>query len=149
MAWEPFDDLNKFKKDIKKSISWMTRSFEDSFNEVTKKIKRFNLKEPKTEISQRPDEVDISLDLPNMTRKDIFLQVTEDHLEVSAQKRSKVKINKKGFSSEEAAFTGYRRVIPLPTNVVPEKAVATFKNGRLTVKIPKSKKKTVKTVTVD
>ena len=149
MAWEPFDDLNKLKKDLKKSISWMTRSFEDSFNEVTKKIKRFNLKEPKTEISQRPHEVEISLDLPKMTRKDIFLQVTEDHLEVSAQKRKEVKINKKGFSSEEATFTGYRRVIPLPTNVVPENAVANFKNGRLTVKIPKSKKKTVKTVTVD
>lgn len=149
MAWEPFDDLNKFKKDVKKSISWMTKSFENSFNDVTKRIKSFNLKEPKTEISQRPNEIEIGLELPNMNKKDIFLQVTEDHLEVSAQKRRAVKINKKGFSSQEASFSGYRRVIPLPTNVVPENAVATFKNGKLTVKIPKSNKKTVKTVTVD
>ena len=127
----------------------MTRSFENSFNDVTKKIKSFNLKEPKTDISQRAHEVEIGLELPNMSKKDIFLQVTEDHLEVSAQKRRGVKINKKGFSIQEASFTGYRRVIPLPTNVVPENAVATFKNGKLTVKIPKSKRKTVKTVTVD
>ena len=148
MAWDPFEDLKRFRKEMEKRLDWMSSSFEKSFNDMSKKFNRLNLKEPKTEISQGLNRVSVVLDLPGMKREDIFLQVTEDHLEVSAHKKQQTKIKKRGFSKEEASFTGYRRVVPLPANVVPEKAVATFRNGKLTVEIPKSKKKTVKKVAV-
>lgn len=148
MGWDPFEDLKRFRKEMEKRFENISGSFEKSFNEMSKKFSRLNLKEPKTEISQGLEKVNVVLDLPGMKRADIFLQVTEDHLEVSAHKKQQSKIKKKGFSKEEASFTGYRRIVPLPANVVPEKAVATFKNGKLTVEIPKSKKKIVKKVAV-
>src|SRR5574341_2545940 len=148
MVWDPFEDLKKFRKEMEKRFENISGSFEKSFNEMSKRFSRLSLKEPKTEISHGLEKVTVVLDLPEMKRKDIFLQVTEDHLEVSAQKKRQTKIKKKEFSKEEASFLGYRRVVPLPANVVPEKAVATFKNGKLTVEIPKSKRKIVKKVAV-
>ena len=148
MKWDPFEDLKRFRKEMEKKLEWMSSSFEKSFNEMSRNFTKFKLKEPKAELSQNAESVEITLDLPGMKKDDIFLQVTEDHLEVAAQKKEAVKIKKKGFLKEEASYSGYRRVIPLPTNVIPEKAVATFKNSRLTVKIPKSKKRLVKKVTV-
>ncbi len=147
MKWDPFEDLKRFRNEMEKRLEAVSNSFEKSFTEMSKKFS-LGLKEPKTEISQGMEKVSVVLDLPGMKKGDIFLQVTEDHLEVSAQKKQQTKIKNKGFLREEASFTGYRRVVPLPANVVPEKAVATFKNGRLTVEIPKSKKKIVKKVTV-
>lgn len=148
MRWDPFQELKKFRKDMEKRLEWVSSSFEKSFNELNKNLGKFRLKEPKTEISQNAENVRIELDLPGMKKGDIFLQVTEDHLEVSAQKKEGTRIKKKGYSREEASYLGYRRVVPLPINVVPEKAVATFKHGKLTVEIPKSKKRIVKKVAV-
>ncbi|MDP4012879.1 MAG: Hsp20/alpha crystallin family protein [Candidatus Nanoarchaeia archaeon] len=146
MAWDPIKDINKIRKEMERSFNILYKTVEKSVREVNKGINRtFNLKEPKTEISQDLNKITVVIELPGMNKKNISLKITEDHLEVFAEKHKKLKKSKK----IEESYNGYKRVITLPSNVIPSKAVAVYKDDKLIVKIPKSKKKVVKEVTVN
>jgi len=147
LAWDPFKDMKKFRKEMDKTFDVLSKSFEKSFNQVHKTYHRtFNLKQPKTEISQDLKKVIVSIELPGMSKRDMSLKITENHLEIFAEKKKKIKI--KRVSSEGVTYIGYRRIIPLPANVVPGKAVAVYKKDKLIVRIPKTNKEVSKNVTV-
>ena len=150
VAWDPFKDMKKLGKEMDKAFQTLSKTIEKSFNQANKSYHRtLNTKEPKAEISQDAKKVTIVVELPDMNKRDIHLKITEDHLEVFAEKHKKIKIKKKRITRQEESYRGYKRVIPLPPNVILDKAVAVFKNHKLTVKISKSKKKVSKKVTVD
>lgn len=95
-------------------------------------------------------DVVVKLNMPGVNKKDITLNVTENYLEVKAEKKKESRLKKKGFFKEERSFRSYHQVILLPAVVKAEDAKAEYKNGVLEVRIPKKKgeKKEVKKITV-
>lgn len=53
----------------------------------------------------------------------------------------KSKIEKKGFYREERSYRGFYRAMALPSEVIPEKAKAKYKDGVLELTIPKTEAK--------
>lgn len=126
-----FDDMNKLQKDMNKVFSNISKRFENIFK----------FKEPSTEISQNNKEVRVELSLPGIIKKNVFLKIKNNLLEVRAEKRKKTEKKKVAGYEKEASFSGFYRALSLPPDIVAEKAKAEFKKGKLIIKIPKSKKK--------
>jgi len=93
---------------------------------------------PAVDVQQTENEVRVMAELPGLNKKDIEIWVESDHLMLSGEKRSEQTKEDAGYYSTERRYGSFWRMIPLPSGVNFDKAEATFKNGILTVSMPKT-----------
>lgn len=82
--------------------------------------------------------IEVSIELPGMEMKDIEVTVNDDMLTVKGEKKIERQEEKKGYYLSERSYGAIYRTIPLPPGVDGEKAQASFKNGVLTIKLPRT-----------
>lgn len=82
--------------------------------------------------------VELSVELPGMDMSDIELTVSDDLLSIKGEKKIERKEDKKGYYLSERSYGSVYRTVLLPPGVDSEKAEASFKNGVLTVTVPKT-----------
>jgi len=91
---------------------------------------------PNVEISETEKEILVSADVPGLDEKDVEVLLSDDVLTIRGEKKSEVEDKKRQFS--ERFYGRFERQIPLGTEVESDKVQASFKNGVLTVTLPKS-----------
>jgi len=87
---------------------------------------------PNVEMFQRGDDLVIRADLPGLSKDDVQVQVTNDAITISGERKYEQEENRKGLFRSERAYGSFQRTIPLPKGVA-EEATATFKNGVLEI----------------
>jgi len=98
--------------------------------------------EPLAHVREEEDRIIVTVDLPYVRRKeDINVSVSGNNLVIEAKMRRSVQYSTLAGVYRDLSFDTYRKVIKLPENVEPSKAVARFKRGILEVVIPKKVKK--------
>ena len=136
--WDPFEEMKRFRKEIEKT-------FEEFYKKpAISRTERALMSAPLTDIQETDKEIIARVDLPGIEKKDIDLKITENMLGIKAEKKQEETEKKKGFFRQERSYAGYQRAFTLPAKVIPDKAAAEFKNGVLTVKMPKKEKKKLK-----
>lgn len=93
---------------------------------------------PKVEISETDKELRILAEVPGMDEKDIDLLLEDGMLILRGEKKED--FEDKGRQFSERFYGRFERRLPLPYEVQEDKAEADFKNGLLTVTLPKSAK---------
>ncbi len=97
------------------------------------------LREPLVDIVDKEKELLLTAELPGVDKKDIDVSIDDDSLAIRAESRQEKKeeSREQGYYFHERAFQGFFRKIPLPAEVVAGKIKAEFKDGILTVNLPK------------
>jgi HSP20 family protein len=90
------------------------------------------------DIYEEGDNVIVKSDLPGMTKDDIEVNLTDDTITLSGERKKEEKVEKKNYFRLERSFGSFKRTFALPAEVQTDKAKAAFKNGVLEVKIPKT-----------
>jgi len=100
-----------------------------------------NYKAPISDLYETDKEVVAELDMPGVDKKDIKVNVTNDSIEIKAEKKNELKQEdkKKGMFRLERSFAGFYRSFALPNNVDADKANAEYKDGVLKITVPKLK----------
>lgn len=93
---------------------------------------------PSMDMHETDKELVITAELAGMDEKDVDLCIARDVLTISGEKKSEKKENIKGHYKLERSFGMFRRSIPLPAEVIADSAIATFKNGLLTITMQKN-----------
>lgn len=96
---------------------------------------------PRMDISEAGDKLKVTAELPGMTADDIEINCENDRLQIRGQKRQEETEDEEGYFRTERSFGSFERTIPLPQQVEIDKAEANFKNGVLTIEIPKTESK--------
>lgn len=94
--------------------------------------------EPSVDIFEEEDSVVVKSDLPGMSKDDIEVNLTDDTITLSGEKKEEEKIERKNYYCHERSYGSFTRTFALPKEVQSDKAKASFKNGVLEVRIPKS-----------
>ena len=94
--------------------------------------------QPRVDVTDDGDALRIVAELPGLTRNDVELEVIEDMLVLSGDKRIESTSDEKGCYRVERVFGHFQRAIPLPAGIDLERVEATFANGVLTVRVPKT-----------
>ncbi len=92
---------------------------------------------PRVDISEVGDKLRVSAELPGMSADDIEINCEHDRLRIRGEKHSEQSREEGGYYHTERSFGSFERTIPLPEEADVDKAKANFKNGVLTVDIPK------------
>ncbi len=98
------------------------------------------------DLSETDGELIAKADLPGFSKEEIRLKVTENSIEISAEKKKQAVQKGKGFFRQERAFGAIKRVMTLPYAIKPEETKAKFENGVLAITMPKAEKKKVKEI---
>ena len=84
-----------------------------------------------------------------MDKKDIKVEVKNDVLAIFGERKDEKKENGKQYSKIERHWGKFERSFMLPETVASDKIAAEFKNGLLTLKLPKTEKALPKEIMVD
>jgi len=97
---------------------------------------------PRTDIYQTDKVIIIKSEVPGLSREDMEIIVENTYVKLAGQKRCVQTMNNEEIYRSEQFYGRFSRIIPLPCEVQPDKAVAEYKDGILTIIIPKSDNKT-------
>jgi HSP20 family protein len=92
---------------------------------------------PKIDVRDRDRAVEVVAELPGMDEDDVEVSVAEGALIIRGEKESESEEQDEDYLLRERSFGYIERAVPLPENLELDKAEATFKNGLLTIRIPK------------
>lgn len=116
--------------------------FEDFWRKVengwSDRTELAGLANPSTDITETDESVDVSIELPGMTEKDIDVSLSSTAMTIRGEKKIEHEEKRKGVYMSERSYGSFYRTVPLPAGVDPDKADATFKNGVLTISLPKT-----------
>ena len=90
------------------------------------------------ELEETARDVVLRLELPGLDRSDCAVTIEDNVLRVSGEKRLERDTDGSTYHVMERAYGAFERVFALPRNVLPEQAQASFRNGVLTVRLPKA-----------
>jgi HSP20 family protein len=92
---------------------------------------------PRLNVSETEKAVQVTAELPGMEEKDIQISLERDVLLISGEKKSESEETGKNFHRVERSYGSFQRAIPLVSDIQEDKVEATFKNGILTITLPK------------
>jgi HSP20 family protein len=119
----------------------MNRLFDDVFRgfdapALANRFPAFGSSWPKLEIADTEKELTVSAEVPGMEEKDIEVLLDDGALTIRGEKTSATEDKDKQFS--EHFYGKFERRIPLDAAIAADKVSASFKNGLLTVTLPKN-----------
>ena len=127
-----FSPLSSFRRE-------MDRLFDDFFR--TPALSRFgdfggmSANWPSIDVQDRDNEVVVTAEVPGMTDKDVELFVNNGMLTIRGEKKGER--DERGYS--ERFYGRFERQIPLPASVDEEHCKADFRDGLLTIHLPKTR----------
>ncbi|MCC6390807.1 MAG: Hsp20/alpha crystallin family protein [Bryobacterales bacterium] len=104
---------------------------------------------PPVDILETENELIVKADLPDMEMKDIQVELENGTLSLKGQRKFESETKEKGYHRIERNYGSFARYFTVPDTVDPEKVHADYKNGVLTVSLPKKEIAKPRTVKVD
>ncbi|MBI3209058.1 MAG: Hsp20/alpha crystallin family protein [Candidatus Solibacter usitatus] len=89
------------------------------------------------DILETPNEVVLKADLPDVDMKDVHIELENGTLTLRGQRKFENEKKDKGYHRLERSYGSFARHFSLPDTVDAEHVAAEYKNGVLTVTLPK------------
>lgn len=93
---------------------------------------------PPVNVVDKGERIEVKVEVPGLEADDVKITCENNMLSIAGEKRHEEKSEKDSVHRFECRYGAFRRVIPLPVEVNAGKAEATFKNGVLSVNLPKA-----------
>jgi len=93
---------------------------------------------PSVDVSESKGKYTITAELPGLEAKDVDVSLEGDVLTIRGEKKKESEEKGESFHRVERSYGGFSRSFRLAGHVDPDKVKAKFKNGVLTLTIPKS-----------
>lgn len=104
---------------------------------------------PAVDIYEEGGNICVKADLPGLSRKDIEVKLVDNVLEITGEKRTEEKIDRRDFLKVERSYGKFSRTLRLPEGLDSEHVIAKFDDGVLEIKIPKVEgKRTVRHIDI-
>jgi HSP20 family protein len=95
-------------------------------------------KSPAVDVVEKDKEYEITAELPGLDENNVEVKYADGFLTIRGEKREEKEEKKKDYYLSERRFGTFQRSFQVPESVDPDKIVASFKNGVLTLSLPKS-----------
>jgi HSP20 family protein len=113
------------------------RVFEDAFARVLNEPQANRPWSPAVDVYETENELVLKADLPDVDAKNVDVRVENLTLTISGERKFEKTGNEKGFHRLERSYGNFTRSFAVPNTFDTENVAAGFKNGVLTVKLPK------------
>jgi HSP20 family protein len=93
---------------------------------------------PAIDLAEDDQAFHLKAELPGLSEKDVNVTVSGDMMTIAGEKREEREEKEKNFHWSERRFGSFQRMVRLPQHVDRDKIEASFKNGVLSITMPKT-----------
>ena len=130
-ALTPWTGMTSFRKEMDRLLD---RFLEPAWTELP----AVGEWQPKVDISETKDALIVKAELPGVDQKDIAVSLQDNVLSVKGEKEEETEEKDKRYHRVERSYGVFSRVMRLPAAVDGSKATAEFKEGVVTITLPKA-----------
>lgn len=139
IRWDPFRNVNNLQEQVNRLLetSFPGHSSESALTTWA----------PAVDIHETENELVLKADLPGIDEKDLDIRIENNTLTVRGERKFEKQVNEDNYLRVERSYGSFSRSFSLPNTINTEAIHAEYKNGVLTVQMPKraeSKPKQVK-----
>ncbi|KOP24763.1 hypothetical protein AMR41_19275 [Hapalosiphon sp. MRB220] len=127
IRWRTYPEINAFNRQ-------MDLIFDDMLR--VKRQPEMNWK-PAVELQNTSDNLILRVQIPGVEAKDLDIQVTKEAVAITGENRYENKAENNGQIRSEFRYGKFQRVITLPVAIQNDQVQAEYKNGILTLTLPK------------
>ncbi len=133
-AWNPVSDVAEEIVNMQREIDRMF----SRFNGGTTADKALEGWSPAVDIIEDDHQFIVRADLPGLTKEDVKITVENNQLTIRGEKREEEEKEGKNYHRIERSYGSFYRSFTLPTSALSSKIEAEYKDGVLTLSIPKA-----------
>lgn len=127
IRWQPF-----------REIETLRHQFDQLFDELTVGNRESEMAwMPSIELQDKDNNLILRAQIPGIEAEDLDVHVTRDAVSIAGEHRHEKKAEERGYFRSEFRYGKFQRTIPLPVHIQNDRVQAEFKNGILTLTLPK------------
>lgn len=146
VKWNPAKELMNMEREFNKMLNSLSTRFgitTEADDELENAVWM-----PLTDILEEDDKYILNMDLPGIEKKDVKISYANGQLTVSGERKQEKEKKGTTYHRIERAFGKYYRSFNLPEKILEDKIEAEFKDGALTITIPKAEEARPKEIEV-
>jgi len=149
VRWNPARDLATWPSDLFGMQREMNRMF-DNFFRGTDHSEDYALAAwtPAVDIAEHDDEYIVKVELPGVNKDEVKITLESNILTLRGEKKQEKETKKENYHRVERSYGSFQRSFTLPTNVKSDKIDAAYKDGILTINVPKAEEAKPKQIEV-
>ena len=132
VKWRPGRDIFRFRDE-------MDRLFEDFMEKFPARSELgAQIWNPEIDVRETRTEIVVEAEIPGIDQKDVNVSIKDNVLTLKGEKKMEKEENEANYYRAERTYGSFMRSFSLPTLVVADKVGAKYRNGVLTVTLPKA-----------
>src|ERR1051325_8868988 len=140
--WDPFRGLGDIQTEMNRLFdTWSGRPAASAVSD------RMWL--PAVDVQETKDDIVLTFDIPGVTEKDVQVSMTGDLLTVKGERRFEQNGGEQSYHRVERLYGRFERSVQLPFPVQGDKIKATYRDGVLTIKLPKAEELKPREIKID
>lgn len=130
-------EIERVFEDFDKGLWGFPARWRGSLSETLRRPRLAFTLTPSVDVVEKDDMFELTADLPGVDEKNIEVKLSGDALTIKGEREEHKEEKKRGYYISERQFGSFERSFRLPDNVETDKIKAQFKNGVLTIALPK------------
>jgi HSP20 family protein len=143
VRWEPLRDLASIQNEMNRLFGTVFDTPAPGGNGNT--LRRWM---PAMDLVETEDQFVLRADLPGLSEGDVNIEVEDNVLTVSGERKAEHETSKEGYHRVERAFGSFSRSLTLPEGVDAEAVTANFDRGVLEIRIPKPEQRKPRKISI-
>ena len=144
MSLTPIVSSNWVGRPARDMFNWLWENTMPSFFEGDREC----MWHPRIDVAESEKEITVTAELPGLSKDDVEITLTNNMLTIGGEKKRETENKNENYHMIERSFGSFCRTVALPVEVDTEKIDAVFKDGVLSVRIPKSEKAVPKKIAI-
>ena len=143
IRWEPFQNLLATQQDFDLIFRGAFPPFLGDSERSTRTWA------PPVDIYENADHIVLKADLPGIDPKDVEIRVEDNTLYLKGERKFEQEVKEENYHRVERSYGAFARSFSLPNSIAAEKVVAEYKDGLLTLTMPKREEAKPKTIKIE
>ncbi|AUS95379.1 heat-shock protein Hsp20 [Clostridium thermosuccinogenes] len=123
IPWNPFREMDNIGREMSNFFDFPSKLFSGS--------------PPRVDVYQTEKDVIVKAEIPGVSKEDLNLYIDDNSIRLSGQTKKEKELKDENVYRSERYYGSFSRTIPLPVEVKSEEAKAEYKDGILSIIIPK------------
>ena len=143
VRWEPLRDLLGNQRDYER---FFREGFPAFFGESELSTRTWA---PPVDIFENADNIVLKAELPGIDPKDVEIRVEDNTLYLKGERKFEKEVKEENYHRVERSYGSFARSFSLPNSIAADKVVADYKDGLLTLTMPKREEAKPKTIKIE
>ena len=148
VRWNPTRELATWPSDLFGIQREMNRMFDGFFRGTNDEDYEISSWTPAVDIAEHDDEYLVKVELPGVNKDEVKLTLENSILTIRGEKKQEKETKKENYHRVERSYGSFQRSFTLPAAVKADKIDASYKDGILTVALPKAEEAKPKQIEV-